>query len=146
MDLAAESLKPGHFLVEVVASAKHLSKVTIIIDGDQGVTIDDCSELSRVLSSKLDEMDFGTTQYALQVSTPGLDHPLSMKRQYHKNVGRNLKVHRKDKRLAIGKLSASDETKIVLMEEIKEGKKMTQKEAIIPFDEIEKAFVMVSFK
>ena len=145
-DLVTESLKTSHFLVDVVASAKNLSKITIIIDGDNGVTIGDCSELSRAVSAKLDELDFGSSQYILEVTTHGLDHPLKFKRQYRKNVGRGLKVHRRDKTLVSGKLIRMDEQEIVLSEEVKEGKSILQKEVIVRFEEIEKAFVTVSFK
>jgi ribosome maturation factor RimP len=134
------------FLVEVVASAKHLSKITVIVDGDQGVTIDDCTRISRELSEKLDEMDLGAENYLLEVSTPGLDHPLKLKRQYRKNVGRGLKVHRHDKSILTGTLSHADEEKIIVQQEIKEGKLVTEKLVTIPYEEIERAFVMVSFK
>ena len=142
----AESLKPGHFLVEVVASAKNLSKITIFIDGDHGVTIDACTELSRVVSAKLDELNFGSTHYVLEVSTPGLDHPLKLRRQFHKNIGRGIKVHRRDKSQVNGKLVRVNENDLVLSKEEKEGKALIEKEVSVPFDEIEKAFVLVSFK
>lgn len=145
-DLTAEALKPGQFLVEVVASAKNLSKITIVIDGDNGVTIDDCSNLSRALSARLDELDFGSNHYVLEVTTPGLDHPLKLKRQFQKNIGRGLKVHRKDKTIILGKLVSTTEESVVLNQEVKEGKVMVGKELAIPFNDIEKAFVMVSFK
>jgi ribosome maturation factor RimP len=145
-DLATEVLNPSLFLVEVVASAKNLSKITIVIDGDHGVTIDDCSNLSRALSAKLDELDFGSNNYVLEVTTPGLDHPLKLKRQFHKNLGRGLKVHRKDKSIILGKLVRATDESVILNQEVKEGKVMVGKELAIPFEEIEKAFVMVSFK
>lgn len=144
-DLAEKALKPGHFLVDVVASSKNLSKITVIIDGDQGVTIDDCGEVSRELSARLDELDFGTGRYVLEVTTPGLDQPLKLRRQYAKNVGRNLKVHRRDKSIVSGKLSQAGEQGIVLIQEIKEGKMKSEKEVTITFEDIEKAFVTVSF-
>jgi ribosome maturation factor RimP len=139
-------LNSSVFLVEVVASAKHLSKITVIVDGDQGVTIDDCTRISRELSEKLDEMDLGVENYLLEVSTPGLDHPLKLKRQYRKNIGRGLKVHRHDKSIVTGTLSHADEDKIIVQQEIKEGKLVTEKLVTIPYEEIERAFVMVSFK
>lgn len=145
-DLVAEGLKPGQFLVEVVASAKNLSKITIVIDGDHGVTIDDCGELSRAVSARLDELDFGTNRYVLEVTTPGLDHPLKLRRQFSKNVGRGLKVHRRDKSIVMGKLDRTDEQGIVLKSEMKEGKKVIETEFAVPFESIEKAFVMISFK
>lgn len=106
MDLAGEirglveqNLSPDKFVVEVLLSGNKIPKrVLIIIDGDQGVTIDDCAELSRFLSKQFDERNyFGDDNYLLEVSTPGLDHPLKLKRQYYKNTGRNLKVVGKEK-------------------------------------------------
>lgn len=145
-EIAGLLLNPGQFLVDVTASSKNFSKITVIVDGDTGVTIDDCGRLSRELSKKLDEIDFGLDRYVLEVTTPGLDHPLKLKRQFHKNVGRALKVHHKDKRILLGKLAASDEKKILLKQESKEGKVIIEKEVVLPFEDIEKAFVVVSFK
>ncbi|MBL7852315.1 MAG: ribosome maturation factor RimP [Cyclobacteriaceae bacterium] len=144
-DLAVECLKPGHFLVDVIASSRNLSKITIVVDGDQGVTIDDCGEISRQLSAKLDAMDFGTGRYVLEVTTPGLDQPLKLKRQYTKNVGRTLKVHRKDKSLVSGRLANVDDQGIVLAVEKKEGKNHRVEEVQVSFNDIEKAFVTISF-
>ncbi|MEJ0054505.1 MAG: ribosome maturation factor RimP [Bacteroidota bacterium] len=146
-ELAEASLQnPSLFLVEVVASARVGAKISVIIDGDNGVTIDDCTALSRELSQKLDEIEIEAEHYVLEVSTPGLDHPLKLKRQFHKNKGRGLKVHRKDKSIVQGKLAEADEEKIVLKEEIKEGKTIVEKDLVILFEDIERAFVMVSFK
>lgn len=145
MDLVVSSLKKGHFLVDVIASARNLSKITVIIDGDQGVTIDDCSELSRALSAKLDEQDFGQGRYVLEVTTPGLDQPLKLQRQYAKNIGRSLKVHRTDKSILTGKLVKADTSGIVLMQEVKEGKIRKESEIAVAFENIEKAFIVISF-
>ena len=142
----ASLMNPSQFLVDVVASNRNFSKITVILDGDQGVTIEDCSGVSRELSKRLDEVDLGIEHYVLEVTTPGMDHPLKLKRQFLKNVGRNLKVHRTDKNILQGKLVAADEQRIVLKQEIKEGKIMVGKEVVIPHEAIEKAFVMVSFK
>lgn len=147
-DLAVDCLRPGHFVVEVVASSKNLSKITVVIDGDAGVTIDDCGELSRQLSARLDEIDFGIGHYVLEVSTPGLDQPLKLTRQYRRNVGRGLKVHRRDKSIVAGKLVSATDSGIVLQEQVKEAKKgkvITGPEIALSYEDIEKAFVMVSF-
>jgi ribosome maturation factor RimP len=145
--LAGESLlNPGQFIVEVIASSRNLSKITVIVDGDNGVNIDDCHRISKELSAKLDELDFGTDRYVLEVSTPGLDHPLKLKRQYQKNVGRGLKVHCLDKSVLQGKLVEVSDEAITLRQELKEGKKITDKDVVIKFEDVERAFVMVSFK
>jgi ribosome maturation factor RimP len=144
-DLVVGYLKPGQFLVDVMASSKNLSKVTVVIDGDQGVTIDDCGQLSRDLSASLDEMGFGVGRYVLEVTTPGIDQPLKLKRQYAKSEGRSLKVHRRDKTIVTGKLIATDELGIQLRSEQREKKAVTTLDVRLPFEDIEKAFVMVSF-
>ncbi len=146
-ELAASSLlHPGQFLVDVVASSKNFSKITIIVDGDKGVTIDDCSKISRILSEKLDEAGIGNSHYVLEVTTPGLDQPLKLERQFRKNTGRGLKVHLKDKAIVQGNLIACNENGIELNIEKKEGKKIIEIPTLIRYDQIEKAFVLISFK
>jgi ribosome maturation factor RimP len=142
--LADESL----FVVDVIFSGKNspVKKVLVILDGDKGVTIDDCANVSRQVANVLDELNIIEDRYMLEVSTPGLDHPLKLKRQYFKNVGRSLKIHLKDKSLVQGKLVAATDEKLTLDQEVKEGKKIGIKTIEIPYSEIEKAFVLVSFK
>jgi len=71
---------------------------------------------------------------------------LKLKRQYAKNVGRELKIHRKDKTIVIGRVKEANDIRIVIEMEVKEGKKKELIQSEIPFSEIEKAIVMVSFK
>ncbi len=154
MDLVEEirnltelNLLPDKFVVEVLISAKKIPKrVLIIIDGDQGVTIDNCAELSRKISKEFEERAFfGEDNYMLEVSTPGLDHPLKLKRQYYKNIGRGLKVKFQET-ITEGKLMEVMEDKIILACEHGAGKNKEIEQVDIPFSKIEKAFVMVSFK
>jgi len=147
--LAQKSLlNNSQFVVDVILAGKNAStpKIVVIIDGDQGVSIDDCAEISRKLSAALDEQDIIADRYLLEVSTPGLDHPLAMQRQYPKNVGRTLKVHLKEKKIVQGKLAEAGAEKITLTQEVKEGKKTVTEILHIAYADIEKAFVMVSFK
>jgi len=147
MELAEASLfRPDQFLVDVVASSKHLSKITVVVDSDKGVTIEDCTNISRELSKRLDEQNIVNERYDLVVTSPGLDHPLKLMRQFHKNKGRGLKVHTRDKRVLLGTLASASDLGIVLTQESKVGKVVTAQEVTIPFEEIEKAFVMISFK
>lgn len=138
----------SHFIVDVIISGKYgpSKKALIIVDGDKGVTIDDCAVISRQLSNLLDETNLIEDQYMLEVSTPGLEHPLKLKRQFKKNVGRSLKIHLQDKSIAQGKMTAADEEKVIIDQEVKEGKKIELKTREIPYSDIEKAFVLVSFK
>jgi ribosome maturation factor RimP len=145
---AEESLTDSqHFIVDVVVSArKGPKKVLVIVDGDSGVTIDDCAEISRALGKRLEETPvLGDESYMLEVSTPGVDQPLKMTRQYRRHVGRKLKVKLRETVLE-GKLDELMEDGIRLSVETGTGKKKEIKNHEIRFDEIEKAFVLVSFK
>lgn len=141
--------KPEHFLVEVIISGNRIQKkVVVIIDGDQGVSIEDCAKLSRALSDQLDQGDLISENYTLEVTTPGVDSPLQLKRQYKKNVGRGFKITLKDKSQIKGKLINSGDESIGMEYEEKtgKGKKKEIKTMEIPFDMIDKAFVQISFK
>ena len=83
--------------------------------------------------------------YTLEVSTPGLDQPLKLKRQFTKNIGRKLKVKLPDK-IEEGRLEAVYEERITLIKETGSGKKKESTSIDINFSQIEKAFVLVSFK
>jgi len=136
----------SQFIVDVVVSArKGPKKVLILVDGDNGVTIDDCATLSRDLSKTFDDLEWMDESYTLEVSTPGLDQPLAMHRQFKKNVGRMLKVKLQNE-IQEGRLTEVSEEKIVLTQKIGSGKKEEIKTFDIPFSTIEKAFVLVSFK
>ncbi len=148
-DLAQSHLKDeSHFVVDVILSKHKPYKVTVILDGDHGITIDNCSLLSRALSEDLDNIDLIKDNYTLEVGTPGLDQPLKLKRQFAKNVGRSLKVYQKNKAIVQGLLQETDDEKIVLETEVnsKGSKKKEFTKIEISFSEIEKAIVMVSFK
>lgn len=145
--LAQSLLKDeSYFVVDVVASFKgNPGKVLVIVDGDKGIGIDDCADLSRDLSKALDENNLIAGAFNLEVSTPGLDQPLKLKRQYVKNIGRNVRVRQADK-TEEGKLTAVDESGIQLTQTIGSGKKKEEKTIEIPFDKIDKTIVLVSFK
>jgi ribosome maturation factor RimP len=145
--LAEKQLKDeGHFVVDVIASMRqHPKKLIVILDGDNGISIDDCAELSRELSVVLDESNLVSEAFVLEVSTPGLDQPLKTRRQYVKNTGRSVKVKTKEKTIA-GKLAAVHENEIEILEQTGAGKKREEKLVVIPFEQIEKTFVLVSLK
>ena len=138
------------FLVDVgVNPAPKGAKVTVYLDGDQGISIDACADVSRTLSAHLEEEDVMNGKYVLEVSSPGLDQPLKLHRQYIKNVGRNVKVLLQDNQTTKGTLCRVSEDAIEL-EPIAKGKKKTRKEASlqnirIPFDHIKKTNVLATF-
>jgi ribosome maturation factor RimP len=140
-------VNPSLFIVNIsVSSLSGPQKVTISLDGDNGVTIDDCADLSRQLLDRLEEEGLIGDNFTLEVTTPGTDKPLKLKRQFAKNTGRLLKLHLTDKKIAEGKLVALAEDNITLEIEKGEGKKKELSQETFSFESIEKAFVQISFK
>jgi ribosome maturation factor RimP len=145
---AAQALSDNsHFLVGVVVSSKNgPQKVTVTVDGDRGVTIDDCAAVSRRLLGILEEQGVVNDNFALEVTTPGVDHPLKMKRQYGKNIGRTVKIQLNDKTVESGKLLEVGEDTVTIEREEKNGKAKELKKMVLMFSEIERTTVQVSFK
>jgi ribosome maturation factor RimP len=141
-------LGENQFLLETVVSSKHgPKKVTVIVDGDQGLTIDECAAISRRLLDLMEaEALLEEDGFTLEVTTPGVDRPLKLKREYSKNIGRSLRVQLKDKVVENGKLVEVSEESIALEQDAKDGKKNIKKVSVFPFSEIERAIVHVSFK
>lgn len=137
-----------HFLVDLqVTPKKDQMNLNILIDADQGLTIDTCAKVSRLVSDEIDALDLIDSAYRIEVSSPGVDFPLSSVRQYRKNVGRELKVLLSDGKEQKGKLIEANENGIILSVNVKEkGKKAVEKELPIAYDEIKKSVVQVSFK
>ena len=147
-DLVNVQLKGSpYFLVNVgIAGVKSVPKITVWVDGDEGVRIDTCAEISRKLGQQLEERKLISTAYTLEVSSPGIDQPLKLLRQYKQHMGRKLKVTLKDGTIKTGTLTQVQEESIQLTEEKKTKKKNeTEPPAEIKLADIDKAFVLVSF-
>ncbi len=98
------------FLVDVaVRNEKGGKLVQAYVDTDTGITIEQCADISRELANELDRANIIQGSYRLEVSSPGIDTPLRLLRQYKKNVGRRFKVvHRStgENTTFVGKLEA----------------------------------------
>jgi ribosome maturation factor RimP len=129
------------FLVEVLV--KPGNRIYIFIDGDQGVTIDDCVKLSRFIESRFDREK---EDYELNVSSAGADQPFRLPRQYHKNVGRSLQVTLSEEKTVTGKLESVGETGIVITTAADKKKKIPVETLNIPFENIVESKVIISFK
>lgn len=133
-----------HFIVDVkVSSSKIRRKITVLIDTDEGIGIDECSKISRSLGNRLDEEI--EEAYTLEVSSPGIDTPLLLKRQYLKNFGKALKVTTLDGQEIKGKLINADKTNIIVLPEKKKKEKKEPAEITLNFNDIKEARVQVSF-
>lgn len=148
LDLVEKHLPDAeHFIVEVkVERVADKTKVLVLVDADQGMTIAACAKLSRALSGELETNELMEEAYTLEVSSPGLDYPLTEKRQYLKNQGRSLKVYLQSGEEILGKLKEVEELAIKLGVTKKEkGKKSVEEERLVSFTEIKKSIVQVSF-
>jgi ribosome maturation factor RimP len=134
------------FLIDLTITEDN--QIRVIIDGDQGVTVDDCIAISRAIEHNLDreEVDF-----SLEVMSAGVSEPLSLPRQFKKNIGRNLKVKTTTNEKIEGELIAANEENCTLTWTTREpkpvgkGKITVQKEANLPYKEIMEAKVMITF-
>jgi len=129
------------FLVDFVWKAK-AEKLEIYIDGDQGVTHSKCKKLSKTLQHQLDENLLLGEKYSLEVSSPGLDRPIKLKRQYLKNVGRAVVVHLREGPRVEGILSELNDDIVTITPE---GKKNKDPEQQIALADIEKTFIQIRF-
>ncbi len=137
------------FIVEVKMHPN--GRLVISMDGDQGISIQDCAAISRHVGYHLEEEGTIEHAYRLEVSSPGVDVPLKNFRQYAKNVGRNVQIDMLDGTRKQGTLLAAQPDFISLDEEVttKEAKKkakITKVQVDIPFDQIGTTKVLISFK
>lgn len=132
------------------------NKLAVFVDADEGLSLKRCQQISRFLEERVEAEGLMPEKYILEVSSPGVDRPLQLKRQYVKNIGRNLKVELKPEEeggkgeTVKGKLThvGEDAIKLEYEEKIKEGKKRKKikTEREIPFSQIDRSKVLISFK
>ena len=146
--LVSIEVSPGPRDASPGEASRGTRKVRIYLDGDQGVSIDTCAEVSRALAHRLEEEELITDPYTLEVSSAGLSQPLLLRRQYTKNVGRHVKVTLQDDKTVQGKLLAvADEQITVAAEPAGRSKKKRTEitEMTIPFSNIKKTNVLALF-
>lgn len=137
----------GLFIVEItVSSSNHIS---VFIDGDKGVTIDQCIAISRFIEENLnrDEED-----YELDVSSAGLDLPLKITRQYIKNIGRLVDIVYKNGQKLTGKLVGANDSGFDVEVERnvqvdgKKRKQLVNEIDNIKYSDIKSTKIVVSFR
>lgn len=145
--LVAEGLleKPSIFLIDLTITDAF--KIIVTLDGDNGVALQDCIDVSRSIENNLDreEQDF-----SLEVASVGVGSPLKMIRQYKKNIGRTLIVKTGAEIIEAELVDANDDFVILSWEarepkKIGKGKETVQKELKLPYADIKEAVVTVTF-
>jgi ribosome maturation factor RimP len=153
-EIVQNFISEEYFIVDVtVAGSGGRQKITVLLDGDSGITIDKCAEISRFLGEEIEKRDLVSQNYILEVSSPGIDYPLKYSRQYKRNIGRKLKVQLTDDKSYSGTLKEVKDDCIIVEAEVQAldntGKVLKNKKAFqdteIPFDKIKKTNVIISF-
>jgi ribosome maturation factor RimP len=136
------------FIIEtnVLGNARSSRKIVIVLDKDNGISIDECTLVSRKLSQILDEYLAEDDSYILEVTSPGTDRPLKFKRQYKRTIGKTLNVVLTNDIEYEGIVSNVTDELITLNYTTKEkGKKAVEQQLDILFDQIKKAIVVITF-
>lgn len=132
------------FLVEVKSAPGN--KITVLLDGDNGITIDDCTRVNKALYKFIDETSlFGDNNFSLEVSSPGVDKPLKLLRQYKRNTGRKVEVVLNDDTKLEGILTLVTDEEITIEEKSGKNNKITTKTITIKFDQIKHTTVLITF-
>ncbi|CAB4330902.1 MAG: ribosome maturation factor RimP [Actinobacteria bacterium] len=133
----------GYFLedVNIVSPGQHRI-VTVIVDGESGLNLDQVTVASKLVSELLDEAPFmGETPFTLEVTSPGIDRPLTLPRHFAKNVDRLLKVTKNDGVVVTGRIRSNTENDVTLgVTEKKEVKEVT-----VALADIKRATVEIEF-
>ncbi len=122
----------GIFLVEVVVKSANV--ITVHVDRPEGISINECVKISRLLNESLDR---DVEDYSLEVSSPGLGGAFRVKQQYEKNLGRDIEVLYTDGMKVKGKLETVSDNGIIL--------KVNGDNEEIGFEEIKTAKAIISF-
>jgi len=133
----------GFFLedVQLVSPGKHRI-VTCIVDGETSLNMDQVTSVSRAISELLDEAPFmGETPFTLEVTSPGVDRPLTKPRHFAKNHDRLLKVVKLDGDVVTGRIAANSENEVTLT--VTDKKEV--KDVVVAFSDIKRATVEIEF-
>jgi ribosome maturation factor RimP len=133
----------GFYLEDVhVATPGNHRIVTCIVDGDVSLNLDQVTSVSRVISELLDEAAFmGETPFTLEVTSPGVDRPLTQPRHFAKNVDRLLKIIKLDGSEVTGRILSNTENDVILTVLIK--KESTEQTVLL--SDIKRAVVEIEF-
>jgi ribosome maturation factor RimP len=144
IELVTPAVREAGFYLEDIHIATPGSHriVTCIVDGDSSLNLDQVTSVSRVISELLDEAEFmGETPFTLEVTSPGVDRPLTLPRHFAKNNDRLLKVIRMDGSEVIGRIASNTDDSVTLVVSLKKE----SREEVISLTDIKRALVEIEF-
>ena len=125
---------------------KPTNNIKIFLDGDNGLAIEKCVQFNRKLYKLIEESGaYPDGDFSLEVSSPGLDEPLKLHRQYLKNIGRIIEVIFTDGTKKEGKLLTVTEADILIEHTEGKGKKAVTQQLVILFNHIKSTTVQIKF-
>ena len=132
------------FLVDM--RIKPTNNIKIFLDADKGLPLERCIKVNRALYKKIEEAAlYPGGDFSLEVSSPGVDEPLKLQRQFLKNVGRNVSVTLPDESVRTGKMIAADETGFRITRTEGKGKKAVTIEETFSYQDVKSVKVLISF-
>ena len=135
---------PDHFLVDIKLLPN--KRIQVFVDAETGIKIEKCVQISRSVEKVLDEEKWIGEDYNLEVSSPGMDSPLKVFRQFKRRIGREVEVLLTNGIRHEGILKAANEQQLVLEKTIKINKKESAIETLeIPFAEIKHTKLILNF-
>ena len=137
-----EFARAGYEIADVVVDARtDPPSIRVVADGDAPLDLAAVAELSRAASALLDDLDTGQTPYLLEVSSPGVDRPLTAEKHYRRARGRRVEATLADGAVVTGRLGVTGDGVVALV--VRAGGGWTVRR--IPLTEIRKAVVQVDF-
>lgn len=146
-ELLQEALQENESLYLIDLQFLANSKIKVIVDGDSGVPLNECMRISRKIEHNLDREE---EDFSLEVTTPDIAHPLTVKRQYKKNISRILKVKTATEEFE-GTLTETTDDNITLYWKAREpkpigkGKHTVEKTMVLSYEDIKEAKVKIIF-
>ncbi len=132
------------FLVSI--KIKPTNNYKVYLDADAGLAIEKCIKINRALYKVVEEMDLHPDgDFSLEVSSPGVDEPLKLLRQYKKNIGRSVEIIVNDGAKMEGVLKVATETAATIEYTEGKGKKAVTVQKEIPFAQIKQTTVQIKF-
>lgn len=142
--LDGEFARAGYEIEDVVVdAAARPPRITVIADGDEGLDLESIAALSRSASALLDGVDAHATPYVLEVTSRGVDRPLTSEKHYRRAQGRKVELTLADGSTMTGRLGETDSGIVRLV--VREGRRAEFSVREVPLDGITKAVVQVDF-
>lgn len=136
--------EPTYFCVSI--SIKPTNNIKVFVDGDDGIKIERCVSFNRRLYKLIEEAAiYPEGDFSLEVSSPGIEEPLKLHRQYLKNIGRTIEIQLLDGTVKEGLLETVTNNDVTIIYSAGKGKKAVTEQLVIPFIHIKSTTVQIKF-